>query len=309
MKDVVQNALSLFCLIACCPCCFPCYVCLIRSNRRCGTRRRNAMELAGWESNPVSPTDVHPLPSRKRRLSIPSSAEPSLAPDQKTAGQSQSAFFAKLPLELRSQIYKEVLGDFSLYLFISMKKLRHIKIDRHEAKEDLAARRYQQPGPSLLPLLLTCRRIYSESISYLYSSNKFSTEPDTILSLTSSIRLSRFNTISQISFSCSVANYPEDFDGTRDSLGVLWERTCIVLASMKGLRDLQVNLWPAAVGIIGPGWERESVKMMLGMLCIIKQPTNFEVKIESQEVDGYEIFKDAPFKLTWSPGLILIDEI
>jgi hypothetical protein len=165
MKKALRNFLSILCLIACCPCCFPCYYCAFRNRKR---RRRDneATELELWRG-PKSPQDVHPLPTRRRRLSIPSRADglhvrandPILVADQMVAGQEQCLLFARLPLELRQHIWKEVVGGFDVYLGIINEKLQHCKL--FGTSEDQEVNVLLQSEYKLLPILLTCRRVYA----------------------------------------------------------------------------------------------------------------------------------------------------
>jgi len=154
MKKAVRNFLTFLCVIACCPCCFPCYFCALRNRKR---RRAPATELDQWRG-PKSPTDVHPLPSRKRRLTLPyGTGRPQFEPEQKFLSQNQSLLFAKLPLELRRQIWKEVLGGFDIYLGIVAQQLQHCKLFGVEHARDDQIRLQQEH--KLLPLLLTCRQV------------------------------------------------------------------------------------------------------------------------------------------------------
>lgn len=113
-------------------------------------------------------------------------------PEQRTYGQEQCAFLSMLPLDIRMIIYDMVLGGMAFHLgnpseskggrilcFIC-KRPRNIDDDNHEvcfassAHRPSSARRedYAQ-ATGLLPLLVSCRRIYSEAIETLYSSNTF----------------------------------------------------------------------------------------------------------------------------------------
>lgn len=106
---------------------------------------------------PISPTDVHPLPARKRRLTLPNGTEkPTLEADQNVTSQQDSLLFAKLPLELRRQIWKEVVGGFDIYMGIVEKQLKHYKIFDRQENGDFTGKIDRD---KLLPILLTCRQV------------------------------------------------------------------------------------------------------------------------------------------------------
>jgi hypothetical protein len=73
------------------------------------------------------------------------------------AGQEQSLLFAKLPLELRQHIFKEVVGGFEIYLGIVNEKLQHCKL--FGTGKDREVNILLQSEYKLLPILLTCRRV------------------------------------------------------------------------------------------------------------------------------------------------------
>lgn len=109
---------------------------------------------------------MYPLHSRKRRLSITTTAERpliELEPVQKVCLQAQALIFTKLPPEIRAQIWQEVVGGYEIYLGIASKKIRHCKVfggfgiakcDIDEKEQDK-----MQAECTLLPLLQTCRRM------------------------------------------------------------------------------------------------------------------------------------------------------
>ena len=90
-----------------------------------------------------------------------------------------------LPLELRQQIYTYVLGSRVVHIFITPARLAHICCTLHTTPDFTraccpSARQHVVPESVLIPqseinvgLLLTCRQIYAETLSILYSSNTF----------------------------------------------------------------------------------------------------------------------------------------
>jgi transposase InsO family protein len=112
---------------------------------------------------------VPPRYPRQRALTI-SENDPAIVGHS----QSQSAFFAKLPLEIRRQIYIQVLGKWSLilgYIFNWDGRHRaylctkiHMHSSRSEGPEIVYSGKREDVGVhccnGLMPLLKTCRRLY-----------------------------------------------------------------------------------------------------------------------------------------------------
>lgn len=111
-------------------------------------------------------------------------------PDQSNYLQPQSCFVSKLPLDIRLIIYELVLGGMTLHMTTNESKSRvlcHVcKRPEHIGDEDhyaCFARADRRPSSApredylqasgFLPLLLTCRRVYSEAVETLYSANTF----------------------------------------------------------------------------------------------------------------------------------------
>lgn len=163
-----------------------------------------------WANKQVEPfrglpfgTYLHTArPRRQRRLTGPLDATQhslwhrlqilsSLEPEQQTTDQTQSSFLTKLPYDIRLMIYDMVLGGNVLHLNAQNQKARilhHVckhpkEIDNVGMHQDCsgimtvrpsAAPREDYPeATGLLPLLVTCRRVYSEAINTLYSANTF----------------------------------------------------------------------------------------------------------------------------------------
>jgi hypothetical protein len=111
--------------------------------------------------------------------------------DQQFYEQDQSEFLAKLPLDIRMIIYEMVLGAKVFHLNAPDRRspiLHHHICTRpetignpnhqcHELPLHRNSTSDSQDGhaacTALLPLLLSCRRVYSEAIHLLYSSNTF----------------------------------------------------------------------------------------------------------------------------------------
>ena len=138
--------------------------------------------------------------NRPRALTYPLPVEPD--DPQRTCDQSKSALIS-LPFELRRQIWIEVLSGHLLHITRDAKRLVAIDctVKNDKTKAEFETRRhgcwgvtdwsphmdywwmpgcYQRPRDghparpaNLLPLLQTCRLIYTETVSMLYEDNIF----------------------------------------------------------------------------------------------------------------------------------------
>ncbi|SMQ49145.1 unnamed protein product [Zymoseptoria tritici ST99CH_3D1] len=115
----------------------------------------------------------------------------SLDTEQRTDEQTECAFLSKLPYDVRLIIYEMVLGGNVLHLSaqkpgsrivhyvckqpdkIAEQDLHHTCSDYSNGRPSSAPREHYPQATGLLPLLVTCRRIYSEAIGTLYSANTF----------------------------------------------------------------------------------------------------------------------------------------
>lgn len=143
---------------------------------------------------------LHTAPARRRALTGPIDPEQlslwqmfnifSLSePDPQTNPQTDSLFLSKLPLDIRMIIYEMVLGDMTFHLDAANPRGRillqicqqpdvindpnHQCHDLSAVRPSSAPREEHREATGLLPLLVTCRRIYTESIKTLYSANTF----------------------------------------------------------------------------------------------------------------------------------------
>lgn len=163
-----------------------------------------------WANRQVEPyrglpfgTYLHsPPPRRQRRLTGPLNPAQetiwhkvqvlsSLEPEQSTDDQRACGLISKLPYDIRLVIYEMVLGGNMLHLEAQSQKSRlmyHVckhpdQVDDQRSHTDCnelsavrpssAPREESLEATGLLPLLVTCRRIYSEAISVLYNANTF----------------------------------------------------------------------------------------------------------------------------------------
>ncbi|KAK4502260.1 hypothetical protein PRZ48_005685 [Zasmidium cellare] len=115
----------------------------------------------------------------------------SLESEQRTDEQVDCSFLQKLPYDVRVIIYEMVLGGNTLHLEAANPKSRILhSVCKHPERIDnpgihidcstqsglrpsSAPREEYQDATGFLPLLVTCRKIYSEAIGSLYNSNTF----------------------------------------------------------------------------------------------------------------------------------------
>ena len=111
--------------------------------------------------------------------------------EQQTYLQQQCAFLSRLPLDVRMMIYELVLGGMTFHITTNepaktrilsylCKRPHRMGDGTHQVcyasdeRRPSSAPRYDYPqATGLLPLLVTCRRVYSEAIETLYSANIF----------------------------------------------------------------------------------------------------------------------------------------
>ncbi|KAL5041036.1 hypothetical protein BDW71DRAFT_19575 [Aspergillus fruticulosus] len=221
------------------------------------TRRRIRLALEWLERRARAPT---PLP--RRRHSLSESATTS-GKQNRAHNQTQSIFF-KLPPELRNIVYEEVLvSSAPLHVWRTHRRLcsRICKAERKTAWESLASKLHDKCLPPMasdgsvqrrsddddepprkdrfLPLLSSCRRLYSESISLLYSKNKLLIDDHrTLLTLPSVIPARQLNMIRSVYLYVNAfRDYHIDCD-----ISSSWQQICTTLAGMEGLEDIRIAL-------------------------------------------------------------------
>ncbi|KAI5378695.1 hypothetical protein J4E82_002581 [Alternaria postmessia] len=220
---------------------------------------------------------------RRRALSI--SRE--LQSNQLTVAQSQSTFINKLPLEIRRMIYEKALGEQPIHTTVSDGKL----IARRCGLRNCTC--YLRPCPPgqrlhlALPLLRTCRQIYSEAVEYLYRANEFFISTD----------LEDFPTAGYLSYFfqsqriAQIGNLNIEWDLDRhqyfnvnlmpDHHRREWYRSWDGLSNMTGLRRLHIkfyfclDLWQ---GCYGEFWEQNN-KELLQPIKKITAPRDFLITL------------------------------
>ncbi|KAF2479239.1 hypothetical protein BDY17DRAFT_328015 [Neohortaea acidophila] len=160
--------------------------------------------LKGWGGQGLPfGTLLHSSPPRRQRTltaplhetapssfwqRLPSWSTPE--PEQRTNPQTQCALLTTLPLDIRLLIYDMVLGGMAFHIgndttgrmtcYICQRAEGIVHDDDHQAclaptkrRPSASPREDYTQATGLLPLLVTCRQIYSEAIETLYSANTF----------------------------------------------------------------------------------------------------------------------------------------
>jgi len=164
------------------------------------------------------------------------------------------------------------------------------------------------PEPGRLSLLKTCRQVYSEAIDILYARNSFDVNHlNSLLYLSSTIPAQRLNTIRSLQltwdFPCplytvhSTSRYPPDTETT-------WEEVWRVIARMKGLRDIRVQL---TIARIYTNLILNSEVRLLEPLRAVKPANVFEVHVSWPGREGMSEMKDVPFRIQRPRGQPMID--
>ncbi|PLB50858.1 hypothetical protein P170DRAFT_508954 [Aspergillus steynii IBT 23096] len=274
-----------------------------------------------------------PLPlGRKRALSISSDIDKvsfveiqleeqkGSTRKQYMCSQQQSNFLTLLPLEIRRKIWSFCVGNMDLHLVREAKKLVAIQClgEEEESRWPPCAHLcWGQPSrafpgyhgicpgylldtngcplfPDPIPLLQTCRMIYSEAIPMLYHENTFRfNHIDTILSLSQTILPSRLNLIRTVhlAYAFPVLMYGEDKseNAVPPYDAATWEETCRILANMAGLRELYMHL--------GGSLLYHEIHEVLGPLHHIQQTDVFELFVGIRQ-DPTKVYQmdNKPFK-------------
>ncbi|TGO55962.1 hypothetical protein BCON_0084g00300 [Botryotinia convoluta] len=243
---------------------------------------------------------------------------------QKSVDQSQSSLFARLPSEIRHLIWLETLGGQFLHIARANKRL--LAIDCVESDPEFRERWHgcwggksanhcfgHVPGfymgprsdssakpANLLPLLQTCRRIYTETVVIIYKSNIFNINHiDTLLYMERSILRQRLNQTSILYLTCKLTLHEEPYFAPYD-IGT-WRRACSVLVGLTGLQELTIRL------LGGLGDWIEPYEELTGPLMEIKVAKRFDLLLPCSE-KGCENFvrgKRFPFRVLSKPCLPL----
>ncbi|KAL8762371.1 MAG: hypothetical protein Q9184_001633, partial [Pyrenodesmia sp. 2 TL-2023] len=188
-----------------------------------------------------------PLPAhRPRSLST--------VPIQRANAQCQ--FLSILPLEIRQEIYKYVVGCNRVHIVRKSKHIAHVRCKCLDIETDFT--RECRPGANgtykgdskiaftsngNVALLRSCRQIYVEAVEIMYSSNTFDFDhQDLFLLFARSILPQRLALIRNLQLCLGTANLDEAFLWTEPAVkgwGSMWQ---IIGNDMPALKHLHVRL-------------------------------------------------------------------
>lgn len=215
---------------------------------------------------PTPPPD--PLPTlRPRRLTIPRQPDPDFeaALPREIEAQQQSPLFATLPLEVRRLIYHHIVGGQTIHMMPTGARVGHVKCLR-EGKQKWSNGPCEncwsiiQKGPpfdlrshhgGMLPLLKTCRMVYSEAIDIMYSDNDFQfIDMEHLIHWSTTFLPKRHDAIRSIQlWMFFLSPHPlYSAESIADPMPpqdeATWESLCETVGSMQGLQELRVELLP-----------------------------------------------------------------
>ncbi|OCK76747.1 hypothetical protein K432DRAFT_385189 [Lepidopterella palustris CBS 459.81] len=188
-----------------------------------------------------------------------------------TMDQSQSRLM-RLPLELRESIYRYALGDNIFHIVLkNTRRLGHLRcgnphcapdfphlsnscwsvLDRDNVWAPTPGSHSSTTDGGIIPLLRTCRQVYSESIPILYSHNTFSiNDLDCLRHLKSTILPARFSTIRHLQIVCTL-HWPRWDALPQQLIGnplfpphdeASWDEAWKIIGSLEKLKSLVVSL-------------------------------------------------------------------
>ncbi|CAF3469114.1 unnamed protein product [Fusarium graminearum] len=218
--------------------------------------------------------------------------------------QSESLLFSRLPLEVRMQIWRHVVGNHKVHLTVHRGRLRQSAFESNNY--------HWMPHRGLLGVPLVCRAAYIESISSLYSANTFcfgfgqASSKSALMSLSTMLPKQHIAFIQHIEVGwhlyAGVSQYydshPQAWDISMDvpapETETLWNNVCAELVEMSYLRTLRIVVW-----LSGDGRARfiEKETDMLAPLVAMRHLQRFDVHLPWKQ-DDTELWKDAPFRVS-----------
>lgn len=187
--------------------------------------------------------------------------------------------------------------------------------EEEEMGEDKRRRRGRRGERGLLPLLLSCRKIYTEAITVLYGDNRFSLlHLESLISLQETILPRRLNAIRYLELGWYFyVPYPlytrTTFQEARGPIRepmkqyppydiATWERVWAILAQMEGLTELRVDL----VGRWIEPLTREEEGWLLEPAMAVRRPRVWEVRVDWEGVGVDWEARGAPFRVVRGGG-------
>ncbi|KAK2629282.1 hypothetical protein QTJ16_000102 [Diplocarpon rosae] len=266
------------------------------SNHNPHRRYPDARTRSSYQPPPITP-------SRVKRLR-PLTPSPTTRKFFHLDEQEQSPLL-KLPDEVLNLIYEYVLGNRLLHIVRLHNGLGHTNCQAsnsysHEQCYEQQCRGLKLPTgfhikPPLeqenhLPLLQTCRKIYSSTIYMLYSSNIFDFDSmETLIQLSTALLPCRFDSIQRLSLDFRFCTSSRHSQGTPANDWARWERLWRVIGSMKALKEAWVRI----------EWHKEHVglvkeRMWLEELSMVKSLRTFVVELPG--LKKHEVLVDEGFR-------------
>ncbi|KAF2810086.1 uncharacterized protein BDZ99DRAFT_476301 [Mytilinidion resinicola] len=206
------------------------------------------MASIAWPSPPPTPPPHLPNP-RPRALTLPLIQIADIP--QHTAAQSSSLLLQRLPLELRQEIWRLVLGGSTIYFCHAdgSKFSGHVcDGPGHACFFGGSVRTSGANRAKRLPLLLTCRQIYTEGIDLLYANTTFNIDEgpffqDTLAELPQLLLPQRLACIRSLNLRRSIQTVRHDVTKTVGFPTSRWETLWEIIASMRQLQHLSVDFF------------------------------------------------------------------
>ncbi|KAF2817919.1 uncharacterized protein BDZ99DRAFT_493561 [Mytilinidion resinicola] len=206
------------------------------------------------------------LRKNKKQIELPSVKEPV----------NECLFLQRLPLELRQEIYRLVLGDATMHLDYSPYRCFSsyecqappscFNGDDTWCSSPCFRKDCVTPRWSRVPLLLSCQQIHSESVDLLYTTSNFcllvGAAENSFLELTKRLSPRNLNSIRSISIHWAFMNVIDDVFSLGNIVPNPWKRTnwdrlWESIAGMQGLRHLVINLYDSGSKV---EWPRDLVE-------------------------------------------------
>lgn len=255
--------------------------------------RKMRRKKAKWKN------DVRPLPRRRKSLSIaspsstsstnPTNTNHKLTKTPKTPKippnpQLDCALLARLPLELRLEIYAYVFGGTVIHLIQIPRRIAHTRCRLPAAPDPVrecrpAIRvplhpRLGMVATANVALLKTCRQIYTEAAHVLYAVNTFDVNQlSTFIGFSRTVIPSRLAAITRLHLSWTTVDMTfASMD--RDGLGQWYRCWCIIASDMPGLRDMKLCMGADTAFSMQEKW--------VVPLCEVRGLRRFELSVEGQ---------------------------
>ncbi|KAF2870740.1 hypothetical protein BDV95DRAFT_595445 [Massariosphaeria phaeospora] len=250
----------------------------------------------------------------------------------------------RLPMELRLAVYEEMFGqeevhvmrrDDKLHSFRCRATAQHKSHDAGHGYNKVAQcgggfESFRPLGLGVLPLLQSCRMIYSELVPLLYSEPTFFFHSlNTMLAFSGTSLPQRFHAITSIridgtcepipeNWALESAMQPLNFHSRHESLAslpvrnpfpsfhidhepLLWTAACAVLARMAALRKLKMSLTCQCFRKLSAEVIDKAVLGPLVELGKKKQFQEFLVNVNWKGVENWDVGDGCPFVLSRDP--------